>query len=471
VFKELRPESLLEDDDPDDEYAPSVLGHPMTHPGTPPGDERPGQRRVSSFGQPKAGVRADARPEDSKGSLYERLMRAGALDEVMSMAAETNFDPRVPLTSLPEPYAPSAPMLSAFTTDLAEELEPSRDSAELLRESDLDILDDGAFVSVRPESSPISHHTDPRMAPLPPRLPRTAVGERVPSVMLGPGASTRADPTARLAAIPSTHPLANTLMPVANIMPPIRPPARRSHWWQMVLAAAVLLGLGVAIGRLQQQLSTDDDSRELASRDTSATSGQPSPQRPSREFAAAPVVPARAEPDAARRPAAPSKKSGTAVDTVAAERATASPRNVASLPRALDAASAGSELVNVANERVQHEVSTTLPGAGRAGTIAATDSLATPSEVDSNLPAQPSREAVVAALDAIAPQLASCTGDKHGVANVTLTVRGAGIVSHALVTGVFAGTPEGSCIARAVKLAHFEPFRDPTIRVTYPFQL
>ena len=62
--------------------------------------------------------------------------------------------------------------------------------------------------------------------------------------------------------------------------------------------------------------------------------------------------------------------------------------------------------------------------------------------------------------------------DLHdGVATVTLTVRGSGQVSHALVGGTFAGTPQGSCIARAVKLARFPSFSDDSVRITYPFQL
>jgi hypothetical protein len=62
-------------------------------------------------------------------------------------------------------------------------------------------------------------------------------------------------------------------------------------------------------------------------------------------------------------------------------------------------------------------------------------------------------------------------GDRHGVAEVTLTVRPAGFVSYAVVSGAYAGTSEGSCIARAVRAAKFPAFSDPTLRVTYPFEL
>ena len=52
-----------------------------------------------------------------------------------------------------------------------------------------------------------------------------------------------------------------------------------------------------------------------------------------------------------------------------------------------------------------------------------------------------------------------------------MIVRSRGVVSYAMVSGSFAGTPEGSCIARSVKLAKFPAFSDPSVRVNYPFEL
>jgi hypothetical protein len=87
------------------------------------------------------------------------------------------------------------------------------------------------------------------------------------------------------------------------------------------------------------------------------------------------------------------------------------------------------------------------------------------------LPAQPSRDQVTAALNSILPALQKCVGDRHDTADVTLTVRPAGFVSYAVVAGAFAGSAEGSCIARAVKAAKFPAFSDPSLRINYPFQL
>ncbi|MGD8861042.1 MAG: hypothetical protein PVI30_13625 [Myxococcales bacterium] len=87
------------------------------------------------------------------------------------------------------------------------------------------------------------------------------------------------------------------------------------------------------------------------------------------------------------------------------------------------------------------------------------------------LPQTPSREAVVAALEAVAPAVRACTHGQRGIAQVDLTVTDSGKVSHAVVAGDFAGTPEGTCIARAVRAARFAPFQKPLFRVVYPFSL
>ena len=90
----------------------------------------------------------------------------------------------------------------------------------------------------------------------------------------------------------------------------------------------------------------------------------------------------------------------------------------------------------------------------------------------SAVPDSPSREDVQAALRAVAPVVAACGGGaRRGVATVEITVGSSGRVRNAVVTGPFAGTPEGSCIARAARRARFPQFGQPTFRVTYPFRL
>jgi hypothetical protein len=78
---------------------------------------------------------------------------------------------------------------------------------------------------------------------------------------------------------------------------------------------------------------------------------------------------------------------------------------------------------------------------------------------------------VIAAMNALTPQLRACVGEQHGVADVTLTVRSAGVVSHALVEGPFAGSSEGSCIARALRTVKLPASSYTVSHLEYPFQL
>jgi hypothetical protein len=88
-----------------------------------------------------------------------------------------------------------------------------------------------------------------------------------------------------------------------------------------------------------------------------------------------------------------------------------------------------------------------------------------------SLPDIPGREEVRAALEPLRPAIAECSRGARGVAQLDITVSSSGAVSHAVVGGDFAGTAEGSCIARAARGAQFTPFKKPRFRVIYPFSL
>ena len=57
------------------------------------------------------------------------------------------------------------------------------------------------------------------------------------------------------------------------------------------------------------------------------------------------------------------------------------------------------------------------------------------------------------------------------MAEVRVRVGSSGRVQSSVVIGQFAGTPEGSCIARAVRGARFRPFTQESFEFTYPFRL
>lgn len=92
-------------------------------------------------------------------------------------------------------------------------------------------------------------------------------------------------------------------------------------------------------------------------------------------------------------------------------------------------------------------------------------------KADLSLPAQPSREAVQQALLSVRPAVMACAGSVHGQALVEVSVGPSGRVRTATVGGAFAGTKEGSCIARAVRTAKFPAFSRDDFRVTFPYQL
>jgi len=75
-------------------------------------------------------------------------------------------------------------------------------------------------------------------------------------------------------------------------------------------------------------------------------------------------------------------------------------------------------------------------------------------------------------MGSVAGAVSACGNGEHGTATVAVTVSGStGRVTGANVTGQFAGTPIGSCIARAVRGASFPRFTRPTFTVNYPFRI
>jgi hypothetical protein len=83
----------------------------------------------------------------------------------------------------------------------------------------------------------------------------------------------------------------------------------------------------------------------------------------------------------------------------------------------------------------------------------------------------PIRSEVKDALEPLRPAVERCANGQHGVVQLDITVVNTGTVTHAVVAGDFAGTPEGSCMALAARGAKFAPFQKPRFRVIYPFAL
>lgn len=83
----------------------------------------------------------------------------------------------------------------------------------------------------------------------------------------------------------------------------------------------------------------------------------------------------------------------------------------------------------------------------------------------------PTRPEVLAAMRALTPAVTACGGGAHGLATVSVRMSSSGHVTSAVVNGDFAGTPTGSCIARAVRAAEVPAFTQSTFGFDYPFRL
>ena len=90
---------------------------------------------------------------------------------------------------------------------------------------------------------------------------------------------------------------------------------------------------------------------------------------------------------------------------------------------------------------------------------------------DAALPETPGRDEVLAAMTPLRDAIRECADGRGGVAELDLSVASSGAVLNALVHGDYAGTPQGSCIARAARKASFAPFRRDRFRVLYPMSL
>jgi len=81
------------------------------------------------------------------------------------------------------------------------------------------------------------------------------------------------------------------------------------------------------------------------------------------------------------------------------------------------------------------------------------------------------REQVAAGFKAIYQRISQCAAGKHGIAKIKATLSGNGRVTFALVDGAFKGSPEGSCMARAVRKTTFPEFAQSKLTVEFPYML
>jgi len=108
-------------------------------------------------------------------------------------------------------------------------------------------------------------------------------------------------------------------------------------------------------------------------------------------------------------------------------------------------------------------------GGGSAGSGSSSSGTRAPAPTGP-VPESPDRDAVRDALEGVRPQVQACFGDEHGLAEVVVIAVSSGRVTTATVSGRFAGTPVGSCIARAVRSARVPPFSSARFEVHYQYR-
>jgi hypothetical protein len=87
------------------------------------------------------------------------------------------------------------------------------------------------------------------------------------------------------------------------------------------------------------------------------------------------------------------------------------------------------------------------------------------------VPEAPSRDAIVAGFNSVRDEVVACANGGGGVAPIEATIVSDGRITHATVGGYYQGTPQGSCIARALRKARFAPFARESIKVAFPYTL
>lgn len=283
----------------------------------------------------------------------------------------------------------------------------------------------------------------------PPALPAEARAkereEPLPSMMLGPAMSTRSDITERVTAIPKTHPLASSIAPGGSAMtvPPVRGAAR----WQLALAALALLGLGATAALFLQSRGEHHaaSATDPAAKDSRVLVEPMEETVIVIEDSPPPVLLSAPEGSLDGTSNALSQRSQPS--SIAAKRAVAR-----SQLAALTRAPTTRPTLRVAVGQVQLREHPSGP------TIAEGE------------PGLPERASVIEAMREVSAALEQCVGDEHGVVDVTLTVRGSGAVTHALVEGAFAGSEKGSCVARTLRTARLPPFAQASLRIAYPLR-
>ena len=402
----------------------------------------------------------DALPEEERDTLIFG-QRAGQLPATPESLEGSPFEVDVEVeaeAAAPPEVAPEAPTPAEVPVDsvarfIAEPglVQPSAErelNAPRRSLAALELLDadEGAEAS------------DLRSNSLPPALPADVKSSVAPEGgASGPLRSSRGDVTERVTTIPRTHPMANSIAPGGSpLSTPPRSP-RRATRWQVALGVAALLMIGVSARLLQSRGEHHAASGARGGESDEAAS----------EARRAAVAAAEDAQQAAREAAERAAAARAALMSVGTAAPAAPAEALAVGGRSADAQKAGAEKGQRAAADAAERAARRRVRVGVGGAQLLDEAAAKAPEGTAEL----ERARIVGALGALTPRLRECVGDEHAIADVTITVRAPGIVSHALVQGPYAGSDKGSCIARALRSAKLPSLQGPVSRIEYPFQL
>ena len=282
----------------------------------------------------------------------------------------------------------------------------------------------------------------------------------------------------------STRPVPFT--PSPRTIPPGAAPTRRWPYGLLALAAGVLVAYGLSTK--DAPANADRDSSHVTAAVAPATlqpAETPTPE-PAETPTPEPAENAQADgvevvalddavpvPD----PVAEAAPEATAEPVVEPTPVAEAEITHAASPRAAHASLTPRPRTDTASERVAEaapaQTTSAQPAATPHAAVIASPVHRPAPAVQANredLPEVPSRDQVQAAFTQVLPTLRACTS-LHGAVPIRVTISGSGRVTTAVVQGNFAGTAEGSCLARAVRTAHLPAFREPRLSVNYPFVL
>lgn len=320
----------------------------------------------------------------------------------------------------------------------------------------------------------------PRSLVRPPPLPPKAAGKRTrpeftPYYGALPPASERAELRIEEQRLDRANPfLGSSLLP---------PPPKRYPWLKPLLisaAAGLMVGAGYATARVRCA------GAECVLQPTAATSArtlQPTAAQPIEAIPAAVEVSLPEQSSAAALATSAALAAPSAVAVAAPKSVQPSvvvaraPRASADAPkRAKPRATAAAARKPAALAETEAKPAAALaetqaePAAAVAETQAKPDSAALSQAAAAEpTPAQPSRAQVQTGLEQVRGALASCADGRHGHVTANVTISGAGRATYSSIEGAFAGTPQGSCMARALRGAQFPPFTSAPLRVRYEY--